>query len=152
MDAVILAGPCEPKHRDWEQNAADHRHRQAILRSVLVALLRLLPVPIRVVKDVCTSDASAYHGSDKRELADAGVPAAFLLEDDRVDAEEHVEQAVDDGHVNGGSERDRVEEDDPGSGKRHFEDADERAVRGFDWGEDILVAWDFGATHALGFV
>jgi hypothetical protein len=148
--------PCEPEHGDCKGDAAEDCEGQTVFGSKFVELslsgvdLFLLAT---AVKD---DDDAAEHGSensaDQGKLAHARVPAAHLLEDDGVDGEEHVEQGVHDGEVDGNEERDGVEENDPGAGEGDLVDAHKVLVAVLDLSPDILVPRDLGLADALGLV
>lgn len=68
-----------------------------------------------VVEDNASTNPCSNHVSDERKFADSRIPASFLLENDGVDGEEHVDEKVYNRYVDGAEERDGVEENDPRS-------------------------------------
>ena len=80
------------------------------------------------VEDVHAANNRTDDKADQRQFANSRVPSALHLEDDWVYRKEHVDQAVDDGHVYSRQERDRVEEDYPWACERDLVETNECSV------------------------
>ena len=119
----FVVGPGEPEDADRESDGCDHGAGQACFGGCLAAVFALDARVALVVDDaVRAAEEDADGDADEGEAGDALGPAALFLEDDGEGAEEHVERAVDDGHVDGDDEHDRFgEEQHPGPGESLLE-------------------------------
>ena len=110
---VRAARPREPEEADWQQRAADNHRRQTFFWHGLPAVGgQLLGVPrLGVVDDEAGANDDADGDGEEGEGAEAGGPAAQLLEADRVGFEEEVDDAVDEGYVYCYEQQDRLEEE-----------------------------------------
>ncbi len=127
-------GPSEPEEADGEEGGADDHGDETLLGDGLAAVLGHFS---RVPRLGCVGYNA--HGDDdtdgdgqEGEGADAEVPAALLLEGDGVGFEKEVEDAVDEGHVDG-------DEDEDGFGEEHFPGAVEVFLGDFGEVDGVLV-------------
>lgn len=121
MDAVAV-GPGEPEQSDGQQNGTDQGRGQTSLGRRHSASLLRRPLVAPIVKDAAhRRDGHAHGNTDEGQTADTGLPAPALLEDDGERGEAEIQRAVDDGHVDGGEQDDRLaEQQDPGARHGHL--------------------------------
>ena len=143
MDGGIV-GPGKPEQPDGDGDATNHDDRQTGLGGC-EATVRGGDLGVAfVVEQVehCGEEHADEHAQEGK-TANALVPAAMLLVDDREGAKEHVERPVDDGHVDGKQQDDGLaEQQDPGP----LEGGD----KGLADGGAALVAVEAGDVHLAG--
>lgn len=121
-------GPGEPEETNGQCKAAKHGRRKTSLgRSHAAILLLNLDVVLVVPDGEGYGEEHTDHDTQEGQATNALAPATVDLVDDRESGEEHVESAVDDGHVDGEEQHNGLlEEQDPGTRQGGLEGLDER--------------------------
>ena len=112
-------GPREPEQAGGQADGAEHAWGEAGLGRGAGCAGGGGGAEVALVVGDGVGDGGEHAGGDAEEgeAADAGAPAAVLLEDDGEGGEHHVEGAVDDGHVDAEEEDDGfAEEENPWAG------------------------------------
>ena len=127
MDGLVVC-PCKPEEADGQGETADNGRRQTSLgRGHAAVGLFNLDVALVGGDNVRNGAQHADHDAEKGEAADALVPAAVLLVDDGEGRKQHVQRAVDDGHVHGQQKHNGLfEEQDPRAREGRLERLDKR--------------------------
>ncbi len=123
MNAWVIR-PREPEHANWEGDSTRQgRHETRLWRGTRGGCCSGGPDVAPIVPNgISDSNHHAYHDAEERETSYSFAPAAHFLEDDWKGSEEHVQRAVDDGHIDGDEEDDWfTEEEDPGTNQGSFE-------------------------------
>lgn len=88
--SLVLAAPGQPEHASREAYPADRGDRETVFGFHDDARLELPRLPAAVEEDDEGAYEGTHHRSDEGELADALIPSAVVLEDDGVQAEQHI--------------------------------------------------------------
>lgn len=108
---VRAARPREPEEPDRQQQCAQYHRWETFFRDDFSVLLQLAG-EARLGNDG-DGKAAAHHtkqDTEERESANALVPAPLFLERDRIRFEEQVQDAVDERHVDGNQQQNRLAE------------------------------------------
>lgn len=110
---LAVAGPSEPEQTDGKGRAADDDGGKTPFGDGHVLVGGQLAVVGRLEQDdEERGEELADDHAEEGKAADAGVEAVHLLEDERIRGQEEIQQAVDEGHVDGEQEDDRLGEED----------------------------------------
>lgn len=123
-----VVGPSEPEKSNWDSNRCNEtRWETGLGGSKAVMCFGGFDIALVVPEGVSDGNQHTNHDSQEGKTADTLVPATGLLVDDRESSEHHVQGTVNDSHVKGQQEDNRLtEQKDPRAGKRDLERVLER--------------------------
>lgn len=112
VDLLLVTSPCEHEKSSREDGSSDnHRWKTPFWDGNAVVLLELADVGWLDHDDVGTGEELAGDHSEVWETTDTWVHAVDALEDDWVGGQEEVEKPVDEGHIYGEEEDNRLSEE-----------------------------------------